>query len=100
MLETGAKQNRKENHAGCWREALNYKVYGIGKPYGPKGFDKILQNYSVSSIISFLWSVQFLIQVRPSPIHPMLISPMSLLLHFPMLKWFSHNENPGSGFNQ
>jgi len=47
MLETGAAENRKQRHAVCWREALSYKVHGTGEAYGPKDFDKILQNYSV-----------------------------------------------------
>ena len=47
MLETGAAENRKQRHAVCWREALSYKVHGTGEAYGPKDFDKMLQNYSV-----------------------------------------------------
>ncbi|TVY84163.1 hypothetical protein LSUE1_G004051 [Lachnellula suecica] len=46
MVETGATENIKQRHCNCWREALNYKVHGIGKAYGPDDFDKILQNYS------------------------------------------------------
>lgn len=47
MLETGNSRNIKERHALCWREALNYKVNGVGSAYGPKDFDKLLQHYSV-----------------------------------------------------
>jgi hypothetical protein len=49
MLETGNSQNIKERHALCWREALEYKVKGVGSAYGPKDFDKMLQHYSVSA---------------------------------------------------
>jgi hypothetical protein len=48
MLEASAPSNSKDHHKNCWQEALNYKVYGVGKPYLAADFDKILQNYSVS----------------------------------------------------
>jgi hypothetical protein len=48
MLEAARPSNSKDHHINCWQEALYYKVYGLGKPYLPAGFDKILQNYSVS----------------------------------------------------
>jgi hypothetical protein len=41
-------QSRKDRHLVCWREALNHKVHGIGKPYNGADFDKILQYHSVN----------------------------------------------------
>jgi hypothetical protein len=54
MMATGDPQNIKERHAVCWREALNYKVNGVGAAYGPKDFDKLLQHYSVSAFCLLL----------------------------------------------
>ncbi|TGO34127.1 hypothetical protein BHYA_0211g00110 [Botrytis hyacinthi] len=42
------KENSKLRHIACWLEALRYKVLGIGEPYHPAGFDKLLQGYSVA----------------------------------------------------
>jgi Sulfotransferase domain len=44
-LET--RNNKKHKHIRCWLEALNAKLYGIGKPYGRAEFDKVLAKYSV-----------------------------------------------------
>ena len=52
MLEAAGPSNAKDRHINCWQEALNYKVYGIGKPYLPADFDKILQKYSVSPLFT------------------------------------------------
>jgi len=46
MIETAQWTNKSERHLLCWLEALQYKVNGIGAPYGPEDFDKILQRYS------------------------------------------------------
>ncbi|CAG8972291.1 hypothetical protein HYALB_00001690 [Hymenoscyphus albidus] len=39
-------RSRADRHLACWHEALNYKVYGIGRAYSPLDLDKILQYYS------------------------------------------------------
>ncbi|KAH8652663.1 hypothetical protein BGZ60DRAFT_533525 [Tricladium varicosporioides] len=39
-------RSKADRHLLCWREALNYKVHGIGEPYSPADFDKILQYHS------------------------------------------------------
>ncbi|CAG8950558.1 hypothetical protein HYFRA_00002767, partial [Hymenoscyphus fraxineus] len=39
-------RSRADRHLACWREALNYKVHGIGKAYSPSDLDKILQYHS------------------------------------------------------
>lgn len=51
MLEAAGPSNSKDRHINCWQEALDYKVYGVGKPYLPADFDKILQKYSVSLLL-------------------------------------------------
>lgn len=33
-------------HLGCWREALNAKIYNKGDNYGPREFHKLLHNYN------------------------------------------------------
>jgi len=50
MIEVPKPANKKNRHLNCWLEALQYKVNGVGQPYVPKDFDKILQDYSVRSI--------------------------------------------------
>ena len=52
MLEAAGPSNSKDRHINCWQEALDYKVYGVGKPYLPADFDKILQKYSVSLLFT------------------------------------------------
>ncbi|EHK96657.1 hypothetical protein M7I_7637 [Glarea lozoyensis 74030] len=37
----------QDRHLVCWREALNYKVHGVGQPYTGADIDKILQYHSV-----------------------------------------------------
>ncbi|KAF4631589.1 hypothetical protein G7Y89_g6541 [Cudoniella acicularis] len=46
MIEPSKPGNKKYRHINCWVEALQNKIYGDGKLYGPKDFDKILQEYS------------------------------------------------------
>jgi hypothetical protein len=41
-------RSQKDRHLICWREALNYKVHRIGKPYNGADFDKSLQYHSVN----------------------------------------------------
>ena len=62
-METGSSENIKHRHVVLWREALNHKVYGIGKAYGPKDFDKILQHYSVSLFSFVSWAFLQLIEM-------------------------------------
>ncbi|CAG8970810.1 hypothetical protein HYALB_00001597 [Hymenoscyphus albidus] len=46
MLEAPKPYNKRYRHINCWREALKFKVHGIGQKYGPEDFDKLLQEYS------------------------------------------------------
>ncbi|CAG8954636.1 hypothetical protein HYFRA_00004556 [Hymenoscyphus fraxineus] len=46
MLEAPKPYNKRYRHINCWREALNFKVHGIGQKYSPEDFDKLLQEYS------------------------------------------------------
>lgn len=47
-MECGQPENIKDGHLLCWKEALEAKVLGKGKPYGREEFDKVLGRYSVS----------------------------------------------------
>ena len=82
MTEAGATENIKQRHCICWREALKYKVYGIGKAYGPKYFDKMLQNYSVSHFPKAPESRVLTTENRPSRTCHVSTSPTSLLPPF------------------
>ncbi|KAG4420525.1 hypothetical protein IFR04_006345 [Cadophora malorum] len=46
FMEVGQPENIKEGHILCWKEALEAKVLGKGKPYEPEDFDKVLGRYS------------------------------------------------------
>ncbi|KAH7321822.1 P-loop containing nucleoside triphosphate hydrolase protein [Rhexocercosporidium sp. MPI-PUGE-AT-0058] len=46
FMEVGEPDNIKDQHLLCWREALEAKVLGKGKPYGREEFDKVLGRYS------------------------------------------------------
>jgi Sulfotransferase domain len=41
------RNNQKHAHIRCWLEAMNAKVYGVGKAYGRDKFDKVLAKYNV-----------------------------------------------------
>ncbi|CAG8970818.1 hypothetical protein HYALB_00001606 [Hymenoscyphus albidus] len=43
FTEAVKPDNRKFRHINCWAEALKRKATGIGKPYEPADFDKLLQ---------------------------------------------------------
>jgi hypothetical protein len=45
-----SSMNYRHRHMCCWLEAINFKVNGVGEPYYPEDFDKILQEYSVGLI--------------------------------------------------
>tara|TARA_R110002060_G_scaffold9658_7_gene14475 strand:- start:154 stop:420 length:267 start_codon:yes stop_codon:yes gene_type:complete len=53
FMEVGQPENIKEGHILCWKEALEAKVLGKGKPYEPEDFDKVLGRYSVSAMQHF-----------------------------------------------
>lgn len=44
--EVGEKQNVRDHHIPCWKEAFDAKLYGRGQPYGREEFDKLLSRYS------------------------------------------------------
>ncbi|MCJ1310256.1 hypothetical protein MMC25_003918 [Agyrium rufum] len=41
-----APKKKEQKHFLCWHEAFTAKLYGKGKAYGAKEFEKLLQNYS------------------------------------------------------
>lgn len=45
MIEAVA--NRDKGDLECWREAVQAKFDGVGKPYGRAEFDKFLGDYEV-----------------------------------------------------
>ncbi len=47
FMEIGSPEAIKNKHLLCWKEALDAKILGKGKPYGKEEFDKVLGNYSV-----------------------------------------------------
>ncbi|PVH81631.1 hypothetical protein DL98DRAFT_623689 [Cadophora sp. DSE1049] len=46
FMEVGQPENIRDGHLFCWREALEAKLLGKGRPYGREEFDKILGQYS------------------------------------------------------
>ncbi|KAG4440934.1 hypothetical protein IFR05_003563 [Cadophora sp. M221] len=46
FMECGQPENIRDGHLLCWKEALEAKVLGKGKPYGREEFDKVLGRYS------------------------------------------------------